>query len=122
MRLGYLPVAREHSFRFIAWPALAAMGLGVGLSFMLPSTHEVFRARLGSGAVLRVLGLVALHVVIRPGPALDARAWRRRPLPWLLASLLLFGALYQVTSRWNRTADPIATALVAVRDALQITW
>jgi hypothetical protein len=234
LRIGYLPVARERLFRFIAWPSLAALALGVGLSLVLPSPHErcrvqeedgvitihyprrvwrlttaepplvvapngerhqpfahtiglgsalvaydpyevppqasdaflvhqlgrlvadergvalapaelerrfrplfmdvgapsretyveirdtqALRARLVSGAVFLVLGLLALHSVIRPGPALDARAWRRRPLPWMLVGLFLFGGLYQLmTGYWKRTIDPIAIVLSEVSRAL----
>jgi hypothetical protein len=233
LRLGYLPVARERLFRFVAWPSLAALALGIGLSLMLPSPNErcrvqqedgvitiqyprrvwrlttaepplvvapngerhqplahsiglgsalvaydpyevpphashaflvhqlgrlvadergmalspaelerrflspssdgvpnreappelrdtrALRGRLGSGAVFLLLGLVALHVVIRPGPSLDARAWRRRPLPWILVSLFLFGSLHQLmTSYWKRTIDPIALVLAELGRAL----
>jgi hypothetical protein len=230
LRLGYLPVARERLFRFVAWPSLAALALGIGLSLVLPSPDErcrvqeeggaitiqyprrvwrlttaepplvvapngerhqplahtiglgsalvaydpyevppqashaflvhqlgrlvadergmalaptelerrflaptvdgreadvelrdtqALRARLGSGAVFLLLGLVALHVVIRPGPALDARAWRRRPLAWILVSLFLFGGISQLmTSFWKRSIDPIAIVLAEVGRAL----
>lgn len=234
LRLGYLPVARERLFRFVAWPSLAALALGIGLSLVLPSPNErcrvewedgvitiqyprrvwrlttaepppsvapngerhqplahtiglgsalvaydpyeiplqsspafllhqlsrflahergiaiapaelerrfrsrsmddsvpsrevdvelgdtqALRGRLGSGAVFLLLGLVALHVVIRPGPSLDARAWRRRPLPWILVSLFLFGSLHQLmTSYWKRTIDPIAIVIAEVGRAL----
>ncbi|HTV19962.1 MAG TPA: hypothetical protein VMG12_14855 [Polyangiaceae bacterium] len=236
LRLGYLPTSRERLFRFVAWPSLGVIVLGVGLAVVLrapnelgrleleygpltlqssarswqltseppplivapngeshrPSTHSVglgallsaydpyevprdasqsylqhqlgrliaeqrglaltpdtlqrrflfspdqhivgddslpelgsawaLRADLARAAALIVLALLAMHAVIRPGPALSARAWRRQPWPWLLIALFVIAALPPLlTLDTEGAVDPVFL-LSAAGQALADHW
>jgi hypothetical protein len=49
LRLDYLPYPRQRLFRFVAWPALAAIVLGIGLSMVLPAPDQLLRPRARDG-------------------------------------------------------------------------
>jgi hypothetical protein len=52
LRLGHLPYPRERLFRYVAWPPLAFILLGLGLSFLLPAPEQLLRTRSSDGVVV----------------------------------------------------------------------
>jgi hypothetical protein len=51
LRLGHLPYPRARLFRFVAWPPLVAVALGVGLGIGLPPPDDLCRIETRDGGV-----------------------------------------------------------------------
>ena len=58
LRLGHLPYPRERLFRYVAWPPLAVITVGLGLSLFLEAPDQLLRNRVSvhDGVTVSALG------------------------------------------------------------------
>lgn len=120
LRLGHLPYSRERLFRFVAWPPLAAIALGLGLSFALPAPDQLLRPRSSDGKVVLQSAISAWHLTSDEPPlvtAPDGESHRPRAHSFGLGTLLTAYDPYEIPRESSKTFQTyqVGRLLVAQR-------